>query len=132
MTELAMRVMAIVVGIAAATGLLVLGSIFGLNGQQWSWWSWAAWMGAGLVLIAAVARSALRVAPTSRAARSARLAGGLVGAVLVSVSVFVMAHRYSDPYSGALFWPHTLAVTAFVGLALFVVSVALWTSHAGR
>src|SRR6266446_487706 len=115
-----MRVTAVGVGIAAAVGLFMLGSIFGLNGEQWAWWRWAAWSGAALVLIAAVIRSTLRVALRPRGERSAPLAGGLSGAALLTVSVLVMAHRYSDPYSGALFWPHTLAVLAFIGLALVV------------
>jgi hypothetical protein len=127
-----MRLMALVVGVAAAIGLLMLGAVFGLNGQQWAWWGWAAWAGAGLVLTAAVVRSTFRVTLTSGGARSARLAGGLFGAALVTASVLVMAHRYSDPYSGALFWPHTLAIIAFIGLALVVVSIALSTGHPDR
>jgi hypothetical protein len=35
-----------------------------------------------------------------------------------------MARGYSDPYAGTLFWPHTLAVLAFIGLAVVVASVA--------
>lgn len=127
-----MRVAAVGVGIAGAFGLFMLGSIFGLNGQQWAWWRWAAWTGAGLVLIAAVVRSTLRVAPPSGGERSARLAGALSGATLVTASVLVMAHRYNDPYSGALFWPHTLAIVAFIGFALVVVSVASWTGDPNR
>ena len=49
---------------------------------------------------------------------------------LLAASVAVMADRYSDPYSGNLFWPHALALTAFAGLALVLVSVALWTGGA--
>src|SRR6266536_1268637 len=96
------------------------------------WWRWAAWTGAGLVLIAAVVRSTLRVAPPSGGERSARLAGALSGATLVTASVLVMAHRYNDPYSGALVWPHTLAIVAFIGFALVVVGVVSLTGDPNR
>lgn len=59
------------------------------------------------------------------AGRRAIAAGGLAGATLVALSVVVMAHRYSDPYNGALFWPHALALTASIGFALVLISVAL-------
>ena len=52
--------------------MLVLGSIFGLNGQQWSWWRWASWAGAGLVLIVAV------LASTGRRTSGARGSGGRI------------------------------------------------------
>ena len=120
-----MRATAVVVGIPIAAGLFVLGSIFDLNGQQWGWWSGAARAGAGLVLIAAVFWSRLtRVTRKVGGDRSAALAGGVSGAALVAVSVVVMARGYSDPYAGTLFWPHTLAVLAFIGLAVVVASVA--------
>lgn len=120
-----MRATAVVVGVAVAAGLFVLGSIFDLNGQQWDWWSGGARVGAGLVLIAAVFWSRLRrLALQWGADRFVALAGGVSGAALTTASVVVMARGYSDPYGGALFWPDALAVVAFIGLAIVVVSVA--------
>jgi hypothetical protein len=119
-----MRATSLGLGIAAALALWVLGSIFGLNGHQWAWWSRAAYAEGGLVLLAAALRSASRLRlPHARA--GAAVTGALVGVALVSLSVIVMARRYSDPYAGALFWPHALAVIAFVGLALVVIGAAL-------
>jgi hypothetical protein len=110
-------------GIAAALGLWVLGSIFDLNGQQWGWWRSAAYAESGLVLLAASLRATSRV-PLPRSRPPAVVAGAFVGAALVALSVVVMARHYSDPYSGPLFWPHALAVIAFVGLTLVLVGVA--------
>jgi hypothetical protein len=110
-------------GVAAAIGLWVLGSIFGLNGHQWAWWRSAAYAESGLVLILASLGSTSRVVPMPRFCPRVVAAGAFVGAALVAVSVAVMARRYSDPYSGALFWPHALALVAFVGLALVAASV---------
>jgi hypothetical protein len=42
-----------------------------------------------------------------------------------------MSDRYSDPYNGDLFWPHALAVLAFVGLAVAVVALLL-SGHGER
>lgn len=120
------------VGVVAAIGLLMLGSIFGLNGQQWGWWRWAATAGAGLVVIIAVLCSKVRFAESSRTSRFALVAGAAFGAALVTVSSVVMADRYSDPYSGPLFWPHALAAVAFIGLLLVVVSAAMWTGGGDR
>jgi hypothetical protein len=121
------RATSLSVGIAAAIGLWVLGSIFGLNGQQWAWWRWASYAEGGLVLLVASIRSVSRIEPVPRVGRPAVAAGGFAGALLLVLSVAVMAHRYSDPYSGSLFWPHALALTTFVGLTLLVVSAAFLT-----
>jgi hypothetical protein len=119
------RATAAVVGISVAAGLFVLGSIFDLNGQQWDWWSAAARAGAGLVLIATVFWSRLRRLTLRLGAdRSVALVGGVSGGALTVVSAVVMARSYSDPYADALFWPHALAVVAFIGVAIVVVSVA--------
>jgi hypothetical protein len=115
--------------VVAAIGLLMLGGIFGLNGEQWRWWRWAATACAGLVLIVALLGSKNRFTVNSRRSRFAIAAGGVVGTALVALSVVVMAERYSDPYSGPLFWPHVLAVTALIGLLLVVVSAAIWTGR---
>jgi hypothetical protein len=40
-----------------------------------------------------------------------------------------MARRYSDPYSGALFWPHALALVAFAGMALVTASVVTLSAN---
>jgi hypothetical protein len=123
-----MRATAVVVGIPIAAGLVVLGSIFDLNGQQWNWWSGAARAGAGFVVVAAVFWSRLtRLTQRAGGGRSVALAGGVSGAALVVLSAVVMARGYSDPYGGALFWPHALAVAAFIGLAIVVVSAAATT-----
>jgi hypothetical protein len=74
-------------------------------------------------LILASLGSASRVVPMPRFRPRVVAAGAFAGAALVAVSVAVMARRYSDPYSGALFWPHALALVAFVGLALVAASV---------
>ena len=69
---------------------------------------------------------ALQVAGSdSRSDHAAGVAGALLGAALLVSSLLLMAHSYSDPYSGDLFWPHALAVLALVGLALVVVGL-LW------
>src|SRR3954454_330306 len=112
-------------GVVLAVCLVYLGAIFGLNGEQWQWWRWAATAAAGLVLIAALLPSRARVAVMPGGSRSAAAVGGVLGAVLVAVSITMMAKRYSDPYSGPLFWPHALAALAFVGLLIGVVSVTM-------
>ena len=112
-------------GLAAAIGLLVLSALFGLNGEQWDWWAWASWAGA-IVVVSGAAFGSMQLAASGpgRAERTG-WAAGLFGAALVVVSLSLMAHVYSDPYSGDLFWPHALAVVAFIGLALLVASL-LW------
>jgi hypothetical protein len=118
-----MRATTVGVGVVLAVGLVYLGAIFGLNGEQWQWWRWAATAGAGLVLVAALLPSRARFAVLPESSRAAAAAGGALGAALVAVSVTVMAHGYSDPYSGPLFWPHALAAIAFLGLLIGLVSV---------
>jgi hypothetical protein len=127
-----MRATTVGVGGVLAVGLVYLGAIFGLNGEQWQWWRWAATAGAGLVLVAALLPSRARFAVLPESSRAAAAAGGALGAALVAVSVTVMAHGYSDPYSGPLFWPHALAAIAFLGLLIGLVSVALAASRRDR
>jgi hypothetical protein len=128
-----MRATTVGVGVVLAVGLVYLGAIFGLNGEQWQWWRWAATAGAGLVLVAALLPSRARFAVLPpESGRAAAAAGGALGAALVAVSVTVMAHGYSDPYSGPLFWPHALAAIAFLGLLIGLVSVALAASRRDR
>jgi hypothetical protein len=120
------RAIRLVVGIAAAVVLFMLGSIFGLNGQQWGWWRWAAWLESAIILAAVVLGARSRSAPRSRGNRSTVVVAGGCGGALVVLSVAVMAHGYSDPYRGTLFWPHALALLAFVGLSLVVASFSWW------
>jgi drug/metabolite transporter (DMT)-like permease len=127
-----MRATTVGVGGVLAVGLVYLGAIFGLNGEQWQWWRWAATAGAGLVLVAALLPPRARFGVLPESGRAAAAAGGALGAALVAVSVTVMAHRYSDPYSGPLFWPHALAAIAFLGLLIGLVSVALAAGRRDR
>ena len=105
-------------GITGGIALFVLGGLFGVNGEQWGWWQWAAWAGGAVALVAAVS-------PPKLAPRPA-LGCALSGATIVAASTAVMAGGYSDPYHGPLFWPHALAVLAFVGVAALVGGVAAW------
>jgi hypothetical protein len=120
-----MRATTVAVGVVVAVGLVVLGGIFGLNGEQWRWWRWAATAGAVVVLVAALLPSRARLAVVPGSSRSVAAAGGVLGVALIAVSLTVMAKRYSDPYSGPLVWPHALAAMGFFGLLIGVVSVAL-------
>ena len=67
----------------------------------------------------------------SRTDRPAGVVGALLGGALILGSLWLMAHNYSDPYDGDLFWPHALAVLAFAGLAL-VVAGLLWSRRGER
>ena len=120
-----MRAVVLALALPLAFAFVVLAGIFDLNGEQWAWWRSAAWAGAALIVVAAILWPRLRSVGGSGAICSSLLAAVLVGAVLIGVSVWVMARRYSDPYGGSFFWPRALAVIAFVGLALIVVSVAV-------
>lgn len=127
-----MRSTTVGVGVLAALGLVMLGGIFGLNGEQWGWWRWAATAGAVLVATASVLGATGRLAVKSRSGRFAVVGGAALGATLVAASIAVMAGRYSDPYSGPLFWPHALAAVAFIGLLLVVLGAATWTGRPDR
>jgi hypothetical protein len=127
-----MRATTVAVGVVVAVGLVVLGGIFGLNGDQWHWWRWAATTGAIVVLVAALLPSRARLAVAPGSSRSAAAAGGVLGLALIAVSLTVMAKRYSDPYGGPLFWPHTLAAIAFLGLLITTVSVAMGAGGRAR
>lgn len=131
-TRMVKGIAAIAVGIATAIGLWALGLIFGLNGEQWDWWRWTAWVAAGLVLIAAVIRATMPTSLPSPMRRWIVLPVTLSGAALVVVAVVVMARRYSDPYSGPLFWPHALAIIVFLGFAVIVVGALLYSTPRGR
>lgn len=120
------------VGVVVAVGLVYLGAVFGLNGEQWRWWRWAATAAAGVVLVAALLPSRARSAVLPGRSRFAAVAGGAIGVALVAVSVTVMAERYSDPYSGPLFWPHALAAIAFLGLLIAVAGVAMAAGRPDR
>ena len=117
---------AVGVGIVAAVGLYWLGAVFGLNGQQWEWWRSAAFAAAGLSIVVSVLRSRIRAALNPERNRLRTVVGALFGSTVLAVSVTVMSRRYSDPYSGRLFWPHTLAVVALLGFTLVAVCVAAW------
>jgi NADH:ubiquinone oxidoreductase subunit 6 (subunit J) len=110
-------------GLAIAMFLFFAGMIFGLNGKQWGWWVWASWAGALLVLFGAVVGSLEIAGSPSGSERRGGAFAALSGAVLVVGCLWLMAHRYSDPYSGDLFWPHALAVLALIGLALAVIGL---------
>jgi peptidoglycan/LPS O-acetylase OafA/YrhL len=120
------------VGVVVAVGLVYLGAVFGLNGEQWQWWRWAATAAAGVVLVAALLPSRARSAVLPGRSRFAAVAGGAIGVALVAVSLTVMAERYSDPYGGPLFWPHALAAIAFLGLLIAVVGVAMGAGRPDR
>src|SRR5262245_38049607 len=82
-------------------------------------------VGWGITGLRTAGFGAMRIAGSEPKGRHrVALAGALFGAALIGTSVWVMAHLYSDPYSGDLFWPHTLAVLAFVGLVVVVVSLS--------
>ena len=92
--------------LAVALCLFVAGAIFGLNGDQWAWWTWASWAGALLMIVAAGFGDMQIAGSGSRTDRPAGVVGALLGGALIAGSLGLMAHNYSDPYSGDLFWPH--------------------------
>ena len=113
-----MRTVSVAVFVALA--LYWIGSVFGLNGDQWMWWRTAAFAAAVLCLILAVFRS--RVAAFVNRKPRVVLAGGFGGLLLLGGSLASMATRYSDPYAGPLLWPHILALVGLLGFALLGLS----------
>jgi peptidoglycan/LPS O-acetylase OafA/YrhL len=122
----------LLVGLIAAAALYWIGAVFGLNGDQWNWWRSAAFAGAGLCVVASLVRSKIATLLNPERNAAAIATGGLAGMLLLALSITVMANRYSDPYSGPLFWPHTLALLGLLGLALVVVSVAALSGRPPR
>jgi hypothetical protein len=120
-------VRATVIGISflAVVVLVPAGSIFGLNGGQWSWWRAASWAGAlsFVVTAAAVAFPRNRTRSEDPGVKGLAAAGVLLGLAVIAISLIVMASRYSDPYSGPLLWPHALAVLSFAGLVVIELSM---------
>jgi hypothetical protein len=117
-------------GLAFALLLVVAGAIFGLNGEQWAWWTVASWAGALVVLVGAAAKG-LQIAGSGSGSGHIGAIGALIGTALPIGCLWLMSDRYSDPYNGDLFWPHALAVLAFVGLAVAVVALLL-SGHGER
>jgi NADH:ubiquinone oxidoreductase subunit 6 (subunit J) len=112
-------------GLAVALFLVIAGAVFGLNGEQWAWWALASWLGALMVLVGAAVKSLQLAASGSGSDNQVGAIGALFGIALLIGCLWLMSRRYSDPYSGDLFWPHALAVLAFVGLAVAVVALLL-------
>jgi len=105
----------IALDLVVAFVLFIAGLIFGLNGEQWSWWTYVCWAG---VLIVAVGVGALAIGRSRGPGRGGGTVAALLGLGVVALALLVMAANYSDPYSGALLWPHALALVALTGFAL--------------
>jgi hypothetical protein len=116
-----MRTSVAFVGAVVAGALLVVGFLFGLNGDQWDWWRWTSWA-AALVVASGTVRIIRRRRPTVRLRRR-ELTIVIVAGLTAGTSIAVMANRFSDPYGGSLVWPHILACVALIG-----VVVAVWAA----
>lgn len=118
-----MRPVVIGIDLVLLVVLVIAAGIFGLNGHQWGWWQHASWVGAVVVVAGAIAASRRGMRLIRRTRRGPCVGAAVLGSTLVVIAVGVMSARYSDPYSGPLFWPHTLAFAALCGLGLFEVGL---------
>jgi hypothetical protein len=114
--------------VVASVGLVYAGQIFSLNGAQWDWWRWACFAGIA-VLVSLVLLHRRLQAVAKRLSRLGLSVVSFSGVVLLAGALAVMSIRFSDPYSGPLLWPRTLAVLALLG---FVVAGVALSALTGR
>lgn len=114
-----------------AVVLTYVGELFGLNGTQWDWWQRGCFAGAAVLVAAVVLHQRLQTAAQGLP-RASFFVAAVSGVSLLAAALAMMSIRYSDPYSGSLFWPHTLALLGLLGFVIAGAAISAFPRSARR